>query len=126
MSSLLIVLPAGPTTNKRRIRSSNRRRCTGVLPTSVSFRHWALGFRQFSFSHIAQVLQVHSLHGFNCFPLHDMLLSPFLFRSRLVRSPRSVYPELRPSAMVIPLCVTRRTLSIHQALTSTISAMYLQ
>jgi hypothetical protein len=39
-----------------------------VLPASVSFHRWALGFRQFRFSHIAQALQGRTIHVFRILP----------------------------------------------------------
>jgi hypothetical protein len=35
-----------------------------VLPASVRFHRWTLGFRQPSFSHIAQALQSRIVHAF--------------------------------------------------------------
>ena len=37
---------------------------SGALPASVRFHRWTLGFRQFSFSHIAQALQSRIVHAF--------------------------------------------------------------
>lgn len=37
---------------------------SGVLPASVRFHRWILGFRQSSFSHIAQALQGRIIHVF--------------------------------------------------------------
>jgi hypothetical protein len=37
---------------------------SGVLPASVPFHRWTLGFRQFSFSHIVQALQSRIIHAF--------------------------------------------------------------
>jgi hypothetical protein len=39
-----------------------------VVPTSVRLHHWTLGFRQFSFSHIAQALQGRTVHVFRVLP----------------------------------------------------------
>ena len=73
----------------------------------VNFHRWTLGFRQFSFDRIAQALQCHSLHAFDCAPLYlivfnrYMLLSPFFFKSRLVVHLGVVRPELRPPQVAI-------------------------
>lgn len=66
--------------NERLIHSYRWRRCSDVLPTSVRFRRWTLGFRQFSFSHIAQALQSHSLHILVYSLLYQHALVPSLFR----------------------------------------------
>ena len=40
-----------------------------VLPTSVRLHRWTLGFREFTFSRIAQALQNRSVHVFPYLPL---------------------------------------------------------
>ena len=78
-----------------------------MLPMSVRFHHWTLGFRQFSFDHIAQALQGHSLHVFRYALLYlvvsnrYMLLFPFPFGSRLVVHLGVICPELRPPPVAI-------------------------
>src|SRR5438270_8950241 len=69
------------------------RRCTGVLPTDVPFRRWTLGFRQSSFSRIAQALRGRTVHAFRRSPLHVHALVPTSFRIRVSRSPRSHLPR---------------------------------
>ena len=68
----------------------------------VRFHPWTLGFRQFSFSHIAQVLQSHSLHVFGRSLLYQHALVPSPFRVQVSCSPRSHCPELRPPQVAIP------------------------
>jgi hypothetical protein len=53
---------------------------TDVLPTSVIFHHWTLGFGQFSSRHIAQALRAHALHVFGHLPLSNQALVPSPFR----------------------------------------------
>src|SRR5215831_21143996 len=63
-----------------------------VLPTSVRFHPWRLGFTQSSLSLIAQALQDHSVHIFRCPPLSDHALVPSPFQVQVRRSPRSHMP----------------------------------
>jgi|GEM_PF-6144613 len=87
--------------NKSHIHSSLWHRRADMLPMNVRHHRWILEFKQSSFHHIAQALRNHLLHVFVGVPLYGMLLSPRPFRSRLARSPRSTYPELRPLAVAI-------------------------
>jgi hypothetical protein len=66
--------------SKSRTPGSQWRRRIDVLPTSVRFHLWVLGFKQSSFSHIIQALQDHSLHIFRCPPLYQHALVPSPFR----------------------------------------------
>ncbi len=66
--------------------------CTDVLPTSVRFHRWTLGFGQCSSHHIAQALQNHAIHVFGHLPLSDHALVPSPFRVEVRRSPRSHLP----------------------------------
>jgi hypothetical protein len=58
----------------------------------VQFRHWRLGFRQSSFSPIAQALQSHSLRVFRCALLYEQALVPLPFGAQVSCSPRSHLP----------------------------------
>src|SRR5215831_19958498 len=71
---------------------SQWRRNTDVLPTSVPFHRWRLGFKQSSLRLIAQALQDHSLHIFRCLPLYQHALVPSPFRVQVSCSPRSHQP----------------------------------
>jgi hypothetical protein len=64
---------------QNRTRGSGRRWRADVLPTSVRLHFWPFGFRQSSFSPIAQALRDLSLHVFDCSPLsqHALFPSPF-------------------------------------------------
>jgi len=77
---------------QNRIRSYGWHRCTDVLPKSVRFHRWTLGFRQSSFDHIAQALQGHNIHVFCRSPLYRHALVPSPFRVQVSRSPRSLMP----------------------------------
>ncbi len=101
MRSLLIVHPSEHTMNKTRIQSYRRHRCIDVLPKSVHFRHWTLGFRQYSFNLIAQALQSHNIHVFCCSPLYRHALVSSPFQVQVSRSPRSHCSELRPTLLAI-------------------------
>jgi hypothetical protein len=62
--------PAGRVSHAlNRTRGSCWRRRTDVLPTGVRLRPWPFGFRQSSFSPIAQALRDRRLHVFSCLPL---------------------------------------------------------
>ena len=63
-----------------------------VLPTSVRFHPWILGFKQSSFSPIIQALQDRNIHIFCYAPLSDHALVPSPFRVQVRRSPRSHMP----------------------------------
>ena len=91
----------GRTTSESLTRGFRRHRRSDVLPKSVRFRHWTLGFRQFSFSHIAQALQSNSAHVFGCPLLYQHAVVPSPFRVQVSRSPRSHCPELRPPLVAI-------------------------
>ena len=106
MNSLFIAQPPGRTTDKSLICSCGWHRITNVLPMSVRFHRWTLGFRQSSFNHIAQALQSHNLHVFHYSPLHIHALVPFLFRVQVSCSPRRHCPERRPPLVVILLVRT--------------------
>ncbi|CAA9271656.1 hypothetical protein AVDCRST_MAG92-2997 [uncultured Coleofasciculus sp.] len=54
--------------------------------------HWALGFRQFSFSRIAQALRDCTIHVFCSIPLYKQALVPLLFRVKVSCSPWSQLP----------------------------------
>ena len=41
-----------------------------MLPTSVRFHHWTLGFKQSGFHHIAQALRGCIIHVFRYTPLY--------------------------------------------------------
>src|SRR5918912_1371442 len=72
-----------------------------MLPMDVRHHRWVFEFKQSSFHLIAQALRNHPLHVFVGVPPYGMLLSPRPFGSRLARSPRSRYPELRPLGVAI-------------------------
>jgi len=91
----------GRTTSESLTRGFRRHRRSDVLPKSVRFRHWTLGFRQFGFSHIAQALQSNSAHVFSCPLLYQQAVVPSPFRVQVSRSPRSHCPELRPPLVAI-------------------------
>jgi len=77
-------------------------RSIDVVPMSVKFHRWTLGFRQSSFDLIAQALQgslAYTPSAVPCFS--DMLLSPPPFRFRLVVRLGIIYPELRPPPVAI-------------------------
>ena len=92
MSSLDIVQPSGYTTNESLIRSYDWHRLTDVLPMSVRFHPWTLGFRQSSFNHIAQALQDRNLHIFGYSLLYEHALVPSPFRVQVSCSPRRHLP----------------------------------
>ena len=79
----------GRTTSKSLTRGFRWHRRSDVLPKSVRFRPWTLGFRQFSFSPIAQALQSHSAHVFGCPLLYQHAVVPSPFRVQVSCSPRS-------------------------------------
>ena len=54
--------------------------CTDVLPTSVRFHRWTLGFGQFGSHHIAQALRDHAIHVFGPLPLSNQAPVPSPFR----------------------------------------------
>jgi len=87
--------------NKRRIHGYGWHRCIDVLPKSMRLRHWTFGFRQYSFNHIAQVLQSHNLHVFCCSPLYRHALVSSPFQVQVSCSPRSHCSELRPTLLAI-------------------------
>jgi len=91
----------GRTTSESLTRGFRRHRRSDVLPKSVRFRHWTLGFRQSSFSPIAQALQSNSVHVFRCPLLYRHAVVPSPFRVQVSRSPRSHCPELRPPLVAI-------------------------
>ena len=102
--------------SKSRTHGSRWRRRTDVLPTSVRFHPWRLGFRQSSLRPIAQALQDHSVHIFCCLPLYQPCSCPlalsglgqvFASESSALNSGH-LWWQFRP-------CVTRRTLSPHSA-----------
>jgi len=101
MRSLLIVHPSERVMNKSRIHGYGWHRCIDVLPKSVHFRHWTLGFRQYSFNLIAQALQSHNIHVFCCSPLYRHALVSSPFQVQVSRSPRSHCSELRPTLLAI-------------------------
>src|SRR5215831_9659518 len=78
---------------------------TNGLPTSVSFHHWALGFRQSSFRPIVQALQGHRIPVF---------CGPPLSNHALVPSQSSALNSGLLGRQFTP-CVTWRTLSPHTA-----------
>ena len=119
MNSLFIAQPPGRTTDKSLICSCGWHRVTNVLPMSVRFHRWTLGFRQSSFNHIAQALQSHNLHVFHYSPLHIHALVPFLFRVQVSCSPRRHCPERRPPLVVI--LIVRTTAHTFTAYRSSIS-----
>lgn len=119
MNSLFIAQPPGRTTDKSLICSCGWHRVTNVLPMSVRFHRWTLGFRQSSFNHIAQALQSHNLHVFHYSPLHIHALVPFLFRVQVSCSPRRHCPERRPPLVAILL--VRTTAHPFNAIGSSIS-----
>src|ERR671924_1642992 len=96
MPSLGIVHHARRTTGETLSRGSRWRRIPDVLPTSVKFHHWTLGFGQCSSHPIAQALQGRTIHVFCYAPLFDHALVPSPFRVQVRRSPRSHRLELRP------------------------------
>jgi hypothetical protein len=51
-----------------------------VVPTSVRFHHWTLGFRSSNFSLIMQALQDRILHVFRYLLLYQQALVPSPFR----------------------------------------------
>jgi hypothetical protein len=68
---------------QKRIRRSRWHRRADVLPMGVRFRRWTLGFRQCSFSHIAQALQGTAVHVFPQSPLSKQALVPSSFRTQV-------------------------------------------
>src|ERR671925_92521 len=102
MPSLGIVHHARRTTGETLSRGSRWRRIPDVLPTSVKFHHWTLGFGQCSSHPIAQALQGRTIHVFCYAPLFDHALVPSPFRVQVRRSPRSHRLELRPPLEAIP------------------------
>jgi hypothetical protein len=53
---------------------------TDVLPTSVRFHRWTLGFGKSISHHMAQALRDHALHVFKHLPLSDQAVVPSPFR----------------------------------------------
>jgi hypothetical protein len=54
--------------------------CTDVLPTSVKFHRWALGFGQYRSHPIAQALRDEAFHVLGPLPLSNQALVPSPFR----------------------------------------------
>jgi hypothetical protein len=101
-NTLTVHRPSGRAYHEQnRIRGSRWHRRSDVLPKDVRFHPWTLGFRQFSFSPIAQALQSHSAHVFGCPLLYQHAVVPSPFRVQVSRSPRSHCPELRPPLVAI-------------------------
>ena len=89
---------------------------TDVLPTSVKFHHWTLGFGQSSSHHIAQALQGGTIPVFCYPPLSNHALVPSPFRVEVRRSPRSHFAlNSGPLQGQFAPCVPRRTVSLHPA-----------
>ena len=101
MNSLFIAHQPRRTPDKSLICSCRWHRDADVLPMSVRFHRWVLGFRQFRFDPIAQALQGHSLHVFVYALLYIQALVPLPFRVQVSCSPRSLCPELRPPPVAI-------------------------
>src|SRR2546428_13989780 len=107
MPSLGIGHRAGCTIGKSRTYGWRWRRITDVLPTSVQFHPWRLGFKQSSLSPIAQALHGHSVHIFRC-PLALSGLGQLFASESLTLHSGHLWWQFLP-------CVTRRTLSPHTA-----------
>jgi hypothetical protein len=92
--------PAGAYYGRNLTRSCRWRRCTGVLPTSVRFRYWTLGFRQSSFSHIAQALRGRNRTRLLVLPALRSCSCPHPpFGFRLAVHLGVICPELRPTSV---------------------------
>jgi hypothetical protein len=108
MNSLFIAHRPGCTTDKRLIRSCQWHRVADVLPMSVHFHCWTLGFRQFKALTLllrrcrATVYTSSAVPRFTWLSFNRyMLLFPFPFGSRLVVHLGVIYPELRPPPVAI-------------------------
>jgi hypothetical protein len=54
-----------------------------AVAEDVPLHHWSFGFKQFSFCHIARVLQVHALNVFRHLLLYRHASVPFGFRRQV-------------------------------------------
>jgi hypothetical protein len=89
---------------------------SGVVAVSMRLHHWGLGFRQYSFRHIARVLQVYTVNAFRCLPLLGHAVFPSGFHLQVNPMTQKSSSELLLSETGIQRCIPRRTLSPHRAL----------
>lgn len=89
---------------------------------SAKLHHWRLGFRQFSFHHIARALQDNTFSVSQYSLLLRHALFPSNFRLQVNRMTQKYFSELLLAASGIQSCVTRRTLPFGSAIPALESA----
>ncbi len=102
---------------ERRSRGIRRHRRSDVLPVGVRFHPWVLGFKQSSFSLIAQVSRSSAVHVFRAFSALPTCCCPLdLSAPGKLAHLKVIPPYFAQLRWVFSRCVTRRTLSTHHAL----------